>query len=203
MKMNSFKQALFQFKNTWKNSLLLGATSASFVIVVHNLPYLSAFLISFGVLIFQTIAQNLIEGKTKAHDLLFLVKGIISYLIISLMLLPTSVLLGSAIGILQSPQDLFTSIPLSLGLIILGLYFYFLFSHSLRYHLEKKENLGKAIDIIGLASLKNFRLYLSLSVYFSILILISGITKGAGLIATLPILFYTNCFSYLEIQKKS
>lgn len=201
--MNSFKQALFQFKSTWKNSLLLGATSAAFVIVVHNLPYVSAFLISFGILLFQTIAQNLIEGKTKSRDLPFLGKGLVSYLVIGLILLPTSVLLGSAIGILQSPQDLITTIPLSLGLIILGLFFYFLFSHSLRYHLETKESLGKAIDVIGLTSLKNFRLYLSLNVYFSMLILISGITKGAGLIAILPLLFYANCFSYLEIQKKS
>lgn len=200
--MNSFKQALIQLKNAWKNSLLLGAASTMFVIAVHNLPFISAFAISFGILAFQTAAQFLIEGKTKPHDIPFTRKNLFSYLIVSLILVPTSVLLGSAIGLLQSPQDFFTTAPLSLGLLILGLYFYFLFSHSLRYHLQTRENLSKAIDIIGWASIKNFRLYLSLSVYFSLLILISGMTKGVGLIVTLPLLFYTNYFSYLEIQRK-
>lgn len=199
--MNSFKQALNQLKSTWKNSFLLGATATVFVIAVHNLPLISAFTISIGVLAFQTVAQTIIEGKVKLQNFSFLRKDLFSYIIASLILLPTSILIGSAIGILQSPQDFFTTIPLSLGLLILGLYFYFLFSHSLRYHLQTKVSLAKSIDAIGLVSIKKIRLYLSLSVYFSVLIAISGMTKGAGLIVTLPLLFYANHFSYLEIQK--
>lgn len=189
-----------QFKNTIKSSLILGVSAALFVIIINDLPLVNAFGISIGILALQTIAQKLIEQKLNTKELPFLGMGLASYIIISIILLPAGILLGSAIGILQSPQDLLTSIPLSMGLIIVVLYFFLLFSQSLRHHLETKTNLGKSIDIIGIVSIKKFSLYLSLSVYFSILIIISELTKGVGLVFTLPLLFYANHFAYLETK---
>ncbi|MGZ3774453.1 MAG: hypothetical protein ACXVCY_12940 [Pseudobdellovibrionaceae bacterium] len=200
--MNSVKQAFNQIKKDWRTNLLFGFASTIFVIVVHNLPYINAFLLSLGALVFQHLAQNLLIDKNgKSVDFSVIKKNFMSFLIVSLILLPSNVLLGSALGILQSPQDVFTTFFISGGLITIGLFFYFLFSHSLIYHLRTKENLGKSIDITGISTIKNFRFYITLSSCFAILIMLSNITKGALLIITLPLLFYTTLFSYLEIRK--
>lgn len=200
--MNSFKQALNQLNNSWKNSLLLGVLATFFVFLVRYIPWGSAFVMSFGILIFQEVARNLVVTTSWRHHSPFLRKEWIPYLITSLILLPTSVLMGSALGILESPQTLLATAPMSLGLLILAVYFYLVLSHALRLHSEKNESLAKAIDIVGLASLRHFRLYFTLSFYFGLLILISGMTKGVGLLVTLPLLFYANHFAYVEMNQR-
>ncbi|WP_374029530.1 hypothetical protein [Bdellovibrio bacteriovorus] len=197
--MNSFKQALNHFKGTWKDSLIFGLCATLIVFLVRYIPYVSAFLISFCLLALQEIAQYKVEKNAWPREL-FHKKSLPSYLITSLILLPTSVLLGSAIGILQSPQALWMTAPLSLGLLMLAVYFYFVLSHSLRFHLETNESLGKAIDVVGLVSIKSFKNYFVLSFYFALLILLSSLIAGLGLIAVLPLLFYVGHFFYLEIK---
>ncbi|UOF00219.1 hypothetical protein [Bdellovibrio reynosensis] len=196
--MNSFKQALNQFKATWKLSLAFGVLVTAFIFLVRDLPYVSAFLISLGFLIFQDVASHFITAKNFQTNFSYLKTHLPAYIITSFILLPTSVLFGSALGILQSPNNLFVTASLALGLLILGVYFYFVLSQSLRRHIETKESLAKAIDAVGLASVKQFQLYLPLSFYFGLFILIAGMTWGAGLIVALPIMFYANHFSYLE-----
>lgn len=200
--MNSFKQALNQLNSSWKNSLILGALATFFIFLVRYIPWGSAFVMSFGILIFQEVARNLVVTASWRPHSQFLRKEWIPYLITSLILLPTSVLLGSALGILESPQTLLATAPMSLGLLILAVYFYLVLSQALRLHSERNESLAKTIDIVGLASLKNFRLYFALSFYFGLLILISGMTKGVGLLVTLPLLFYANHFAYVEMNQR-
>ncbi|MBV2168109.1 MAG: hypothetical protein KUL82_05310 [Bdellovibrio sp.] len=200
--MNSFKQALNQLNSSWKNSLILGALATFFIFLIRYIPWGSAFVMSFGILIFQEVARNLVVTSSWRPHSQFLRKEWIPYLITSLILLPTSVLLGSALGILESPQTLLATAPMSLGLLILAVYFYLVLSQALRLHSERNESLAKAIDIVGLASLKNFRLYFTLSFYFGLLILISGMTKGVGLLVTLPLLFYANHFAYVEMNQR-
>ncbi len=68
--------------------------------------------------------------------------------------------------------------------------------------LKCAESLAKTIDVVGLSSIRYYKIYLVLSVYVGLLVLASGITKGVGLLVTLPLLFYTNHFAYLEVREK-
>lgn len=201
--MNSFKQALNQFKATWKQSLSLGVVATAFVFLVRDLPYVSAFLISFGFLVMQDIANHLIQEKQFPKNFNHLKASLPSYIITGFILLPTSVLFGSALGILQSPNSYLVTLSMSLGLLLLAVYFYFVLSQALRRHIETHESLAKAIDVIGLGSIRNLQLYLPLCFYFGLFILISGMTWGAGLLVTLPMMFYTNHFAYQELKSKS
>lgn len=200
--MNSFKQALILLKANPKESLLLGLVATCFVFLVRYVPYISALVISFGVLALQEFAQKWIETKTWSQDLHALKKGVLPYLIVSFVLLPTSVLLGSALGVMESPQGIFYNFLLSWGLMILAVYFYFVLSQALRFHLEGNDGLAKAIDRVGLASFRHFKNYFVLSFYFSFLILLSEMIKGVGLLVTLPLLFFTNHYLYLEMKSR-
>ena len=140
-----------------------------------------------------------------AHELYLLAFGVgpLELFVIALVMLPTSVLIGSSIGLLDNPEALLVAVPTSFGLLMLALYFYFVLSQSLRLHFDKKVSIAKAIDIVGLASIRNFKFYLALSFYAALLILIAGMIKGEGLIVALPFLFYINHFAYLEMNQNS
>lgn len=198
--MNAFKQALNHFKNNWHYGLILGSAAAFIVLFSRHIPYISSFLMSAGLLSLQQIADQKIRGE-KGKTLLT-TKELTPFLVAAVVLFPTGVLLGSSMGILESPQPLHMTLPLSLGLFILSIYFYLVLSQALRLRLESKVNIAKAIDVVGLNSFKRFRLYLSLSFYLAILVMISGLTWGAGFIITLPLLFYVSYFSYLEVREQ-
>ena len=155
---------------------------------------------SAGLLSLQQIADQKIRGE-KGKTLLT-TKDLTPFLVTAVVLFPTGVLLGSSMGILESPQPLYSALPLSLGLFILSIYFYLVLSQALRLRLESKVNIAKAIDVVGLNSFKRFRLYISISFYLAILVMISGLTWGAGFIITLPVLFYVSYFLYFEVRSQ-
>lgn len=199
--MNSLKQALIQLKEDWRNSLLLGCIATIFVLLVRFVPYLSAFFISLGLLFLQEISNQYSQTHKWPQQFSFLKQHLLSFVVTALILLPTSALLGSAMGLLQSPQDIFQTIPLSLGLLILALYFYLILNHALRLNMESGTSLAKAIDVVALASMKNFKEYFLVSFYLSLAILISGLLWGAGFIVTLPFVFFATNSIYRHIKK--
>lgn len=197
--MNSFKQALNHFKVHWRDSLLLGLVATAFIVCLRPLPYLSAFAISVFLLLFQFVSERLIEHKNW-RDFSSLKNGVASLIIVSVVLFPTNVLVGSALGLLQSPQGFLMTLPVVWGLLILCVYFYLVLSHSLRLRLTENVGIAKAIDIVGAASLKNFQAYFRLSFYLSLMIIVSGLTWGVGFIVTLPLVFFSSHFSYLDLK---
>lgn len=92
------------------------------------------------------------------------------------------------------------TLPVVWGLLILCVYFYLVLSHSLRLRLTENVGIAKAIDIVGAASLKNFQAYFRLSFYLSLMIIVSGLTWGVGFIVTLPLVFFSSHFSYLDLK---
>ncbi|UXR65543.1 hypothetical protein EZJ49_04665 [Bdellovibrio bacteriovorus] len=200
--MNSLKQALIQLKEDWRNSLLLGCIATIFVLLVRFVPYLSAFVISMGLLFLQEISNQYSQARKWPQQFNFIKQHLLSFVVTALILLPTSALLGSAMGLLQSPQDILQTIPLSLGLLILALYFYLILNHALRLNMENDTSLAKAIDIVALASIKNFKEYFLVSFYLSVAILISGLLWGFGFIVTLPFVFFATNHIYRHIKDK-
>lgn len=199
--MNSFKQALNLLKVNWKNSLLFGFVAMLFVFLARATPGVGAIVISLVLLIFQEMARRLIIENKPLRQISFEAKELVSYLITAVALFPTGALFGSALGLLDSPQNFLMTAPLSLLLMIVASYFYFVLSQSLRWHLETQRGLAKSIDIWGMTSLKNFRTYLVVSFYAGLLVFLAGMTKGVGLIVALPLIFFAN--HYLYIEKKS
>ncbi|MGZ3769240.1 MAG: hypothetical protein ACXVCP_06350 [Bdellovibrio sp.] len=189
-----FKQALIQFKKTWKQSILLGIAGSAFILAVSHIPIISTFIISVGILKLQAAAQAIINKEKITNH--FNTKNLFSSVIVGVILVPSGILLGSAIGLLQGQQELTMTVPVSMALITIAVLFYFIFSQSLRHNLETGTSIGKSIDFIAINSIKNFTNYLVPGICFSVLIILSELTKGIGLVITLPLLFYTNQFIY-------
>lgn len=200
--MHSFKQALNQLKVNWQSGLLFGFVAMLFIYLARITPWIGAYTVSLVLLIFQDMARHLLIDKKHVRQLTFEGKDLTSYLIMSLVLLPTAALFGSSLGLLESPQSFLTTIPMALLLMIVASYFFLVLSQALRWQLETRHTIGKAIDVLGLASVKNFKSYLVMSVYVGLLVLASGMTKGAGLIVTLPLIFLINHYFYLEMRER-
>lgn len=198
--MSSFKQALNQLKITWAHSLLFGFVAMSFIYLAQVTPWFGAYVVSLVLLLFQEMSRILLVERRSLRHFTLEGKDLLSYLLVALVMLPTSVLYGSALGLLDSPQDFFVKIPLSFLLLIVSSYFFLVLSQALRWHLESRQNLGRAIDTLGLESFKHFRPYLAMSFYIGVLILVSGMTKGVGLIVALPLVFLLNHYLYLQMK---
>lgn len=172
------------------------------IAISRYIPYLNAFFLALGLLILQEVARIQITARSWPKNWDFFKNEAVAYIVMSLILLPTIILAGSALGVLQSPQSLLTTLPLSFLLLLIASYFYIVLSHSLRYHIEKKVSLAQSIDIVGLSSVRNFKNYFLLSFYGGILLLVSEITWGVGFIISLPLIFYFNYFSYSELDQR-
>lgn len=183
------------------NTLILGASSTFLTLTSKHIPYINAFLLGLGLLALQTLANTLIITNKWPNRFSPIYRNLAAYTATSLFLLPTYILCGSAVGILQTPQDIVLTLPLASGLFMISVYFYLLISHSLRWHLEGKVSLARAIDLVAGASLRNYRLYFNVSFYFGILMVISVWTWGAGLLFTLPFLFYCDHFLFTDMKQ--
>lgn len=197
--MNSFKQALNQLKNHWQQSLVLGAVTSILLLLTRYLPYVGAFFISLILLLSQHITEQWLKGNNW-KDFSFPKETLPAFIIVSVILFPTSVLVGSSLGIIQSSQELWIAIPTAWGLLMIAVYFYLVLSHALKLRLENNVGIAKAIDIAGLASLKKFKLYFILSFYLGLLFLLSGFIWNVGLLVTLPLLFYSGHFAFQEVK---
>lgn len=201
--MNPVKQALIAFKTNWKESLYLGAAATVFIFFSQIVPFVGALLISLGLLIFQELTNlRLQSGKWKL-DLTHFRNDWMSLIITAIVLMPTGILLGSAFGLLQSPQDHWRSLPMSLGLFILGIYFYFILSHGFNLQQNQHSGIAKALDNAALTSIKNFKVYLSASFYVSIALMIGGLLRGAGFVLALPFLFYVGYYVFADLKNSS
>lgn len=187
----------------WRNSLLLGVIASCYIFFVRFIPYISVYVVSVGLLIIQQITNNFLTNQKWPQNFSFLKNQLAPISITALVLIPTSTLLGSAIGLLESPQSIIHTAPLSFLLLIIAIYFYLILAHSIRLNLEENISLPKAIDIAALASLKNMRVYLIMSFYLGLLILIAGLLYGVGLIVALPLLFFGTHFSYVDLKARN
>lgn len=193
--MHLFKQALIQYKTHWQESLLIGIFSFMCVLAAPSIPLVGSFFLSLVLLSFQLVIWFRLENKRWPIKSDLFPQVIIPLLICSLVMTPTSILIGSAHGLLASPQDLLTSWPLSIGLLFVGIYFYFLIAHALL--LTRAANLGiaKALDRAALDTMRNFRLFAPLCLIFAVLFLLSQATFGVGWIIALPLLYFVCTYS--------
>ncbi|MEN0057300.1 MAG: hypothetical protein AAGB31_00570 [Bdellovibrio sp.] len=198
-----FKQALNQFGSQWKTSLLLGMLATLMVGTVLHLTdysifiaFFGAFAFGLGLLICQRAADKSMDPTLALSSVWPPRQHLLSYAIIALFLVPTGAVTAIGVSFFLVP-----GIPLILflGVYTVCVYFFLILSQTLRFHLEKNQPLAKAGDTVGLLSLRKIPLYSLLSFIFAVLFLISGMTKGAGLLVTLPLLFYTNYFLYQKL----
>lgn len=198
--MNPLKQALNHLKADWSFTFTLGFAATAFVLLVRYIPYVSTLLISMGLLYLQEISHRYIQAHSRPKNWGLSAKAWLSYLITSVILLPTGALLGSGMGLLQSPQSFLTAALLAWSLLFLAVYFYLILCHSLHMSQDLNQPLAKAIDLAALGSVKKFNMYFQLSFYLSFLILLSALIYGLGLIITLPVIFFSTHFAYDKMK---
>lgn len=190
------------YKENWKESLLLGIAATSFTFFSQIVPMIGALLISVGLLIFQEMANLRLQKGRWERDLTHLKNDWLAWIITAVVLMPTGILMGSAFGLLHSPQELWRTLPMALGLFMLGVFFYFILTHGLNLQLEQPEGIAKTLDKSALASVKNLRLYFPCVFYVSVLLVISAFMRGFGFIVSLPFMFYVSFYLYTEMKNK-
>ncbi|HWU42066.1 MAG TPA: hypothetical protein VN132_01470 [Bdellovibrio sp.] len=198
--MNPVKQALSAFKNNWKESLWLGAAATIYTYFAQLLPMIGALFISLGLLIFQEIVNKWMKTGRWSMDLTHLKNHWVAFVLISIVLMPTGILLGSAFGLLESPQSEWQNIPLSFALFILGIYFYFILAHAFSFSIETTKSVAKAIDSTAIVSMKRYKIYLPTAFFMSLIFMLAGFLRGLGLVIALPLLFFSSAVIYQDVR---
>jgi hypothetical protein len=193
--MHLFKQALIQYKTHWQESLLIGLFSFVCILAAPSIPLIGSFFLSLVLLSFQLVIWFRLENKRWPIKGDLFPQVVIPLLVCSLVMTPTSILIGSAHGLLASPQSLLTSWPLSVGLLFVGIYFYFLIAHALLLTRATALGIAKALDRAALDSMRNFRQLTPLCLIFAVLFSISQATFGAAWVLALPLLYYVCSYS--------
>ncbi|WP_413576595.1 hypothetical protein ACLVWU_00985 [Bdellovibrio sp. HCB290] len=200
--MHSVKQALIMFRQNWKDSLLLGVLATLFTFFSQIVPVIGALLIAVGLLIFQELANLRLQKGRWQRDFTHLQKDWVSWLITAVILMPTGILMGSAFGIIHSPQPLIQSLPAGFGLMSLGVFFYFILSHGLNLQLETHQGIAKALDRTALSSVRNLGTYLIATMTVALALVIATYLRGYGLVLALPLMFFTCFYLYIELKNK-
>lgn len=198
--MKSFKQALFAMKNLWRETVALGLVATALLLVVRLVPYLSMFALSLVLILFQRTVTTRFDSGRWPTNFLFLKRKWPAYIIVGIVLMPTSILVGSAFGLLQTPQELWMTLPLTCGLFFLGIYFYMILNQAIELHLNSPITLAKSIDVVALRSFRYLKKYSLASFYLGILFGVSSLINGAGFVAALPALFYVTYYLDQEIK---
>jgi hypothetical protein len=193
--MNLFKQALNQYRTHWQESLLIGLFSFVCILAAPSIPLIGPFFLSLVILSFQLVIWFRLSNKRWPIKSDLFPRSLIPLLVCSLVMTPTSILIGSAHGLLQSPQNILTSWPMSVGLLFIAIYFYFLIAHALLITRATELGIAKALDQAALDTLRNFRVFAPQCLIFAVIFLISQATWGAGWILSLPLLYYVGSFS--------
>lgn len=198
--MNPLKQAFKELKIRWQLSLCLGLAAIILVFAAQFISYAGGFALTLGLFTLQYISYEYLRRKTKpswSKDVL------LALVVLALILLPTSFLTGSAHDLLHSKQSPLMTLSSATLLFLLCFYFFTIMSHALFLHIERKEMLAKAIDVIAITSTRYFIRYFAWSFYPALAMVFASFTKGVGYAIVLPLVFYFNFYTYLEINQLS
>ncbi|MEK2689611.1 hypothetical protein [Bdellovibrio sp. GT3] len=201
--MQSVKQALIMFRTNWKDSLILGVLATLFTFFSQIVPVIGALLISVGLLIFQELANLRLQKGRWERDFTHLQKEWVSWLVTAVILMPTGILMGSAFGIIHSPQPIAQSLPAGFGLMALGVFFYFILTHGLNLQLETHQGIAKSLDRAALSSVRNLGPYVAATLVIAAALVIATYLRGYGLILALPLMFFTCFYLYMQMKKKN
>lgn len=190
-----FKQALNQYKDYWKESLFIGLLSLLCVLAAPFIAVVGSFILSLILLCIQATVWFWLENKKWPRFKDLFPQIVVPLVICSIVMTPTSILIGSASGLLQGPSGILTSAPLALGILFLGLFFYFLVARALLMTLAGMHPIAQALDKAALESVRDLKKMTPLCLTFAVLFLISQLTWGALWIATLPLLYYATANS--------
>ncbi|WP_413583175.1 hypothetical protein [Bdellovibrio sp. HCB288] len=201
--MQSVKQALIMFRTNWKDSLILGVLATLFTFFSQIVPVIGALLISVGLLIFQELANLRLQKGRWERDFTHLQKEWVSWLVTAVILMPTGILMGSAFGIIHSPQPVAQALPAGFGLMSLGVFFYFILTHGLNLQLETHQGIAKSLDRSALSSVRNLGPYVAATLVIAAALVIATYLRGYGLILALPLMFFTCFYLYMQMKKKN
>lgn len=201
VEMNPIKQALILLIQIWKQNLILGVvTSTLFFLSGYMGSYSILFVAPFLLLIQQSYNQAL-DSKSSFINLAFLKNNMLSIIIVALAFSPTGILLGSAFGLLESPDDRIANILAAEWLLLICCLIYLIVNHGLALHFKGRMGLARSLDVAVQTGYKKIISYIISSFYMSISLLITGLLNGYGILIALPFIFLVCYFHFMEISK--
>ncbi len=203
--MNWIKQSwAFQMKNPRESLLLaiftLAALYAASLIHFAGVLIASLFFVMLQAFIFQSDLKW--DSPKKHFREIFSKKALPSFVLLAVFSSPTTVMMGSAIGLLQG-HDSWVLVALMVGVFstICSLT-YLLIAHAIGFFTHDRISLRKALTLSIRGFLKKKTQLLGLSFFLALVFIASALPFGAGLIFTLPLQFYVYYFSYQDLYAK-
>jgi hypothetical protein len=199
--MNPIKQALIFLIQIWKKNLIVGVITSTLIFVSGYLGSYSILFVAPLLLFIQQSYNRVLESQDSLVKIAFIKRNLISIIIVGLAFSPTGILLGSAFGLLESPEDRFSNVLRAEWLLLVCCLIYLVVNHGLTLHFHGKTGLARSLDIAIQSGFKKIVSYVISSFYMSISLLIAGFFYGYGMMVSLPFVFLVCYFHYIEMSK--
>ena len=194
--MNWIKQSfIFAFKNPKESLFLIIAGMLSLYVTSFN-AIVGAVITSIVFAFAQAAVFNHFAKKP-----LLQIKNKSSLLLMALLSIPTNIIMGSVVGLIQGAE----TVPMALMLVVIFAIFsalsYIVIGHAIGFIVVQEMHFEKSLNA-ALSGFKKHRLHLlMLSCLVSIILMFSALPMGLGLIIALPIQFYVNGFSFNDLYQ--
>lgn len=186
---------IFMFKNL-KVSLILAIVGMLTVFLSSKLNLLGAILTSV-IFVFTLAALFNYFAKRPLHRC----KNKTSLFLIAIFSVPTNIMMGSVLGILQGADTVFLTLSVVVVFSVFCALSYIIIAHIVGFIVLQDMFFEKALKA-ALNGLREHRLnMLMLSCLSSVILMLAALPMGLGLIIALPMHFYMYYFSYNDLYR--
>lgn len=186
---------IFAFRNP-KESLILIIVGLLSLFISSKLAIIGAVLTSVILAFIQAAVYNHLLKRP-----FFQIKNKSSLLLLAMLSIPTNIIMGSVVGLIQGSDNISLSLPMVVVFAIFSALSYIVIGHVVGFIVLQEMHFEKSLNA-ALAGFKKNRMNIFiLSCLSAVLLMLSALPLGLGLIVVLPIQIYLNGFSFLDLYE--
>lgn len=201
--MKWIQQSVVLFRAQLRQSLYVAVFALGVLMLSSLLGLVGVWLASISMIYLQAY----LFLKMTGHDLKFYeVKKIPdakALFLLSLAMVPTNMMMGTLIGLLQGSDSVASSALLIVLFSVVCSYIYIVLFHAVGFAVLRRLGFRGALDTALKGTRKNKKSLLSLGFFLILILGICALPMGLGLAFALPVAFYSYFYSFREIYLDS
>lgn len=199
--MKWIRQSFALFKANPRQGLYVAVAGLGILVLSSFLGFAGVWFASLGMVYLQAflfLKFSQPELSLRFFDLKNF-PGQRSLIVLSVLMAPTNMMMGTLIALIQGDQSWIATLLLSVVFSMVCSCVYILIFHAVGFVVIKKQSLVLAADSSLRGFHKNGRDLLALGFLLMVILALGALPLGVGLFLALPLIFYSYYFSFREL----
>lgn len=197
--MKWIQQSVALFKAQPRQSLYIAIFALGILLLSSLVPFVGVWFASIGLIYLQAYLFLKMTGSKIEFYELKKIPGAKSLLWLSLVMIPTNMMMGTLIGLIEGSDAPLSAISLIIVFSMVCSYIYILIFHAVGFIVLKGLTFRWAFDAAIKGMKKNKKPLLVLGLFLIVILALATLPMGAGLVLGFPIAFYSYYYSFREL----